>query len=272
MERVRLTLAGETDRSYDVLVGRGILNALHTEIKRLGSFSSYGLVTDELVKPLVAEPLRARLESHGINTVLLAFPAGERAKTMETTVYLCQQLVDHGFDRKSLLLAVGGGVVGDITGFAAAIFLRGIPYIQIPTTLLAQVDSSIGGKTGVDLRSGKNLLGAFHQPLLVVSDPDLLATLPRVAMLEGFAEVIKTALIGDPELFAVLESTDPGILEPDNMLLETVIVRASVVKCQVVSQDERESGLRRILNFGHTLGHAVEAASDYNISDAASTA
>jgi 3-dehydroquinate synthase len=128
------------------------------------------------------------------------------------------------------------------------------------------VDSSIGGKTGVDLRSGKNLLGAFHQPLLVVSDPSLLATLPRVAMLEGFAEVIKTALIGDPELFAVLESADPGILEPDNMLLETVIVRASVVKCQVVSQDEHESGLRRILNFGHTIGHAVEAASDYNIS------
>ncbi len=266
MKRIHLNFKKDKDLSYEVLIGRGILNLLHTEIKRLGSFSSYGLVTDELVKPLVAEPLQARLESHGINTVLLAFPAGERAKTMETTVYLCQQLVDHGFDRKSLLLAVGGGVVGDITGLAAAIFLRGIPYIQIPTTLLAQVDSSIGGKTGVDLRSGKNLLGAFHQPLLVVSDPDVLATLPRVAMLEGFAEVIKTALIGDPELFAVLESADPGILEPGNMLLETVIVRASAVKCQVVSQDEHESGLRRILNFGHTLGHAVEAASDYNIS------
>jgi len=266
MQRIRLELKGETDRSYDVLVGRGILGDLHTDIKRLGDFTGYALVTDERVKPLVAESLQAQLKSHGIDPVLLTFPAGEPAKTMETITDLCQRLVDHGFDRKSLLLAVGGGVVGDITGFAAAIFLRGIRYVQVPTTLLAQVDSSIGGKTGVDLPSGKNLLGAFHQPLLVVIDPNVLATLPVAARLEGFAEVIKAALIADPELFAILDREGPGALEVGNPLLETVIVKACEVKCRVVSRDEYEAGLRQILNFGHTLGHAVEVASRYDIS------
>ena len=266
MQRIRLEIKSQTDRSYDVLVGRGLLGNLHSEIKGLGSFSSFALITDELVKSLVAEPLQAQLKAHRINPLLLTVPAGEQAKSIETVVGLCQQLVDHGFDRHSLLLAVGGGVVGDITGFAAAIYLRGIRYIQVPTTLLAQVDSSIGGKTGVDLPSGKNLLGAFHQPLLVISDPDLLATLPPAVKLEGLAEVVKAALIGHPELFTILEREGLNIFEADNALLETVIVKACEVKCQVVSQDEHEAGLRRILNFGHTLGHAAEAASDYNIS------
>jgi len=179
MERLRIELKAETDRSYDVLVGRGILNDLHSELTRIGSFSSYGLVTDDFVRPLVAEQLQASLLSHNIHAELLSFPPGERAKNMEIVLQLCQQLLARGFDRKSLLIAVGGGVVGDIAGFVAAIYMRGIPYIQVPTTLLAQVDSAIGGKTGVDLPSGKNLLGAFHQPLLVMSDPDVLVTLPR---------------------------------------------------------------------------------------------
>lgn len=265
MQSLRLELRGATDRSYDVLIGRGILNELHSEIKQLGSFSSYCLVTDDFVRPLVAEPLQASLHSHGINTKLLAFPPGESAKNMDTVLDLCQQLVVQGFDRKSLLLAVGGGVVGDITGFAAAIYMRGIPYIQVPTTLLAQVDSAIGGKTGVDLPSGKNLLGAFHQPLLVVSDPEVLATLPVEARREGFAEVIKAALIAEPELFSILEREGTTLLDVGNELLETVITKACKVKCQVVSRDEHESGLRRILNFGHTLAHALEAAANYTI-------
>jgi 3-dehydroquinate synthase len=266
VKRIRLNLRKDSDHGYEVVVGQGILGSFHDEIRRMGDFSSVALVTDEVVRPLVADPLQAQLKSHDINTTLFTLPAGEAAKIMETVIDLCQQLVDHGFDRKSLLLAVGGGVVGDITGFAAAIYLRGIHYIQVPTTLLAQVDSSIGGKTGVDLPSGKNLLGAFHQPLLVVSDPNLLNTLPLVAKLDGLAEVIKAALIADLELFSILEREGPAIIETDNPQLETVIVRACEVKCQVVSQDEHEAGLRRILNFGHTLGHAVEAASDYNIS------
>ena len=265
MQRLRLELKGETDRSYDVLVGRGILNELHREIRRIGSFSSYGLVTDDSVRPLVAERLQANLRSHKINSELLSFPPGERAKNMEIVLQLCQQLVARGFDRKSLLIAVGGGVVGDIAGFAAAIFMRGIPYIQVPTTLLAQVDSAIGGKTGIDLPSGKNLLGAFHQPLMVVADPDVLGTLPVEIRREGFAEIIKAALIADSELFSLLENQGPNLLENASEVLETIIAKAAEVKCRVVSHDEHETGLRRILNFGHTLGHALEAASQYSL-------
>ncbi len=265
MQRLRLVLKAETDRSYDVLVGRGILNDLHREIKKIGSFSSYGLVTDDFVRPLVAERLQANLRLHNISSELLSFPPGESSKNMEIVLHLCQQLIARGFDRKSLLIGVGGGVVGDVAGFTAAIFMRGIPYIQVPTTLLAQVDSAIGGKTGVDLPSGKNLLGAFHQPLLVVSDPDVLLTLPVEARREGFAEIIKAALIADPELFSLLENEGTQLLESDNEVLETIIAKAAQVKCQVVSQDEQESGLRRILNFGHTLGHALEAASHYSL-------
>jgi 3-dehydroquinate synthase len=265
MKRLRLELKKDTDRSYDVLVGRGILAALHSEVQRLGSFSSYGLVTDEVVRPLVAEQLQNQLRSHSIDTTLIALPPGESAKTIETVLDLCQQLLAQGFDRSSLLLAVGGGVVGDITGFAAAIYMRGIPYIQIPTTLLAQVDSSLGGKTGVDLPSGKNLLGAFHQPRLVLSDLDVLTSLSSDARRDGFSEVIKAALIEDPELFSVLEREGADLLDTDNPHLETIIAKACEVKCRVVNRDEHESGLRRILNFGHTLGHALEAATNYDI-------
>ena len=265
MKRLRLELKKDTDRSYDVLVGRDILGGLHKEIQRLGSFSSYGLVTDEVVRPLVAEPLQNQLRSDGIDTTLIALPPGESAKTMETVLDLCQQLLGHGFDRSSLLVAIGGGVVGDITGFAAAIYMRGIPYIQVPTTLLAQVDSSLGGKTGVDLPAGKNLLGAFHQPRLVLCDLNVLSSLPTGARREGFAEVIKAALIQDPELFSILEREGADLLDTNNPLLETIIAKACEVKCQVVHRDEHESGLRRILNFGHTLGHALEAAANYNI-------
>jgi 3-dehydroquinate synthase len=265
MKRIRLEIKGVKDRSYDVLIGRGLLSNLHSEIQRLGSFSSYALVTDEVVRPLVGEPLQAQLRLHNVDPELFTLPPGETAKTIKTVLDLCQQLVDHGFDRKSLLVAVGGGVVGDITGFAAAIYLRGIPYLQVPTTLLAQIDSSIGGKTGVDLPSGKNLLGAFYQPLLVLSDPDVLTTLSSEARREGIAELIKAALIADPELFSILEREGVSILDTANPLLETIIAKGCEVKCRVVSQDEHEAGLRRILNFGHTLGHALEAASDYNI-------
>mgnify|MGYP000013505793 CR=1 FL=1 len=265
MKRLRLELKKDIDRSYDVLVGRGILASLHSEIQRLGRFSSFGLITDEVVRPLVAEPLQNQLRSNSIDTILIALPPGESAKTIETVLDLCQQLLAQGFDRRSLLLAVGGGVVGDITGFAAAIYMRGIPYIQVPTTLLAQVDSSLGGKTGVDLPSGKNLLGAFHQPRLVLSDLDVLASLSSEARRDGFAEVIKAALIEDPDLFSILEKEGADLLDTDNPLLEMIIAKACDVKCRVVNRDEHESGLRRVLNFGHTLGHALEAAANYNI-------
>ena len=265
MTTIRLNLSG-LDRSHDVVAERGILRRLNQEIRQLGDFSRIGLVTDDVVRRHVAEPLQTELRGRGIEAVLFSFPAGEKTKSVETVLDLCRRLLASGFDRQSVLVAVGGGVVGDITGFAAAIYLRGIRYIQVPTTLLAQVDSGIGGKTGVDLTSGKNLIGSFHQPLLVVIDPDVLATLPREAMREGFAEVIKVALVADPILLQLLEDHGSDLLDPLHRELEEVILRACQVKCRVVSQDEQEAGLRRILNFGHTVGHALEAASGYTLS------
>lgn len=265
MTTIRLNLS-RPDRSHDVVVERGILRRLHQEMRQLGDFSRIGLVTDDTVRRHVAEPLQAALEGRGMETVLFSFPAGEKTKSVETVLELCRRLLASGFDRGSVLLAVGGGVVGDITGFAAAIFLRGIRYVQVPTTLLAQVDSAIGGKTGVDLTAGKNLIGSFHQPLLVVIDPDVLGTLPREAMQEGFAEVIKVALVADPTLLELVEDHGADLLDPLHRDLEEVVLRACEAKCRVVTEDEQEAGLRRILNFGHTVGHALEAASGYTLS------
>ena len=265
MTTIRLNLSSR-DRSHDVVVERGILRRLHQEMRQLGDFSHIGLVTDDIVRGHVTEPLQAELAGRGMETVLFSFPAGEKTKSVETVLDLCRRLLASGFDRHSVLLAVGGGVVGDITGFAAAIFLRGIRHIQVPTTLLAQVDSAIGGKTGVDLTSGKNLIGSFHQPLFVVIDPDVLATLPRGAMQEGFAEVIKVALVADPTLLEIVEDHGAALLDPLHRQLEEVVLRACGAKCRVVSEDEQEAGLRRILNFGHTVGHALEAASGYTLS------
>jgi 3-dehydroquinate synthase len=266
MKRIRLEVSARANLAHDVVVGRGMLSRLHEEVSKLGDFSRLGLVTDDTVRPVVAEPLRAYLGTQGLEALLFSFPPGEKTKSVETVLDLCRRLLDNGFDRQSVLLAVGGGVVGDIAGFAAAMYLRGIGYIQVPTTLLAQVDSSIGGKTGVDLPSGKNLLGAFHQPLLVVIDPDVLVSLPREAMQEGLAEALKEGLVADPRLVDLLEQEGPGLLDGRNPELEEVILRACRAKCRVVSQDEREAGLRRILNFGHTVGHALEAASGYTVS------
>ena len=265
MTTIRLNLSSP-DRSHDVVVERGILRRLHQELRQVADFSRIGLVTDDVVRRCVAEALQTELRGRDMETVLFSFPAGEKTKSVETVLDLCRRLLTSGFDRRSVLLAVGGGVVGDITGFAAAIYLRGIRFIQVPTTLLAQVDSAIGGKTGVDLTSGKNLIGSFHQPLLVLIDPDVLATLPREAMQEGFAEVIKVALAADPILLKLVEDHGSDLLDPLHRKLEEVIVRACQAKCRVVSQDEQEAGLRRILNFGHTVGHALEAASGYTLS------
>jgi 3-dehydroquinate synthase len=265
MTTIRLNLSSP-DRSHDVMVDRGILRRLHQVIRQVADFSRIGLVTDDVVRRHVAEPLETELRGRGIETVLFSFPAGEKTKSVETVLELCRRLLAGGFDRRSVLLAVGGGVVGDLTGFAAAIYLRGIRFIQVPTTLVAQVDSAIGGKTGVDLTSGKNLIGSFHQPLLVVIDPDVLASLPREAMQEGFAEVIKIALVADPILLEFVEECGSDLLDPLHRKLEELIVRVCQAKCRVVSQDEQEAGLRRILNFGHTVGHALEAASGYTLS------
>ena len=213
------------------------------------------MVTTRDVWELHGAPVRA---DH-----VLFFPGGESRKRLSEVESLAEQMVAAGADRSSVVIAMGGGIVNDVAGFLAAIFMRGIPVIQVPTTLLAQVDAAVGGKTGVNLASGKNLLGSFHQPLAVLIDPDVLRTLPEREYRAGLYEVIKCGVIRDAGLFEALDRCAPAVLRQDPETLERIIAAAVRIKAEVVSADERESGLRRILNFGHTFGHALEAETKY---------
>ena len=194
---------------------------------------------------------------------VLFFPGGEPNKRLSQLETLAEQMIEAGGDRSSVVLAFGGGIVGDVAGFLAAVFMRGIPVIQVPTTLLAQVDAAVGGKTGVNLVSGKNLLGSFHQPLAVLIDPDVLSTLPAREYRAGLYEIIKCGVIRDPELFAVMDQCAPAVLAQEPATLERIIAAAVRIKAEVVTADEREGDLRRILNFGHTFGHSLEAETHY---------
>jgi 3-dehydroquinate synthase len=192
--------------------------------------------------------------------MLITIPAGEKSKTLKQAGAICEQMIAAGLDRQSFVVALGGGMIGDISGFVAAIYHRGIPHVQIPTTLLAMVDSSIGGKTGVDTRDGKNLIGAFYQPSLVIDDLDVLKTLPRRQFNQGFAEIIKHAIIADPKMFRVLQSWKAGAVPA----LQRLIKRNIQIKSKIVAKDERDrTGERALLNFGHTVGHAIERAGNY---------
>lgn len=203
------------------------------------------------------------LKAAGFEPALVSVPAGEKAKRLRVVETCYEQLASHRLERKSFVVALGGGVVGDLAGFVAATYLRGIAFVQVPTTLLAQVDSSVGGKVGVNLECGKNLVGAFYQPRLVLCDLDTLRTLPMREFRAGLAEVIKYGIIYDADLFAELEQKLPRLLSRDRDALERVVARCCEIKADVVAQDETESGLRAILNFGHTIGHALEAISGY---------
>ena len=255
----RIALSLERDR-YDVLVGDGILDRLPAMLAEAGCFRRrIAIVTDSNVGPLYAQILIDPLREAGCEIVEITVPAGEASKSMETVTEVSRQMLRSGLDRKSLLIALGGGVVGDLAGFAAAIFQRGIPFVQIPTTVVAQVDSSVGGKTGVNTPEGKNLLGAFHQPALVVADVDTLRSLPDREYNEGFAEIIKHAAIRDPGLLSIVES-----LGTRRERLIPLIARNVAIKAAIVEEDERETaGLRALLNFGHTIGHGIENAAGY---------
>ena len=258
--------------TYPISVGAGLLDSLAGRLLKLTPSKRPRLfvVTSPEIWSLWSDPL---LRSFASQTppmdppTPLFLPPGERNKRLSRVESLAEQLSAARADRDSLLLALGGGIVGDITGFLAAIYMRGIPYVQLPTTLLAQVDSSIGGKTGVNLRTGKNLVGSFHHPLAVFADTAVLRTLPPRELRAGLHESIKAGVIRDPRLFRFLESNAEAILDPTQARREaaiTQVVTASIrVKAAVVEADERESGLRMILNFGHTLGHAIEAATRY---------
>jgi 3-dehydroquinate synthase len=251
------------DRSYPIVVEPGLRRQVAERILQLSSFTSVLVVTHPGLANAYAQPIADGLSRHGVPTRLLTLPPGERLKNLKAVERLYDAMLDAGLDRKSLLVTVGGGVLGDVGGFAAASYLRGISFVQVPTTLLAQVDASVGGKTGVDLARGKNLVGAFHQPRAVFIDTDTLKTLPLRELRAGLAEVIKYGIITDRALFARLLAQMPRLLRRDPEALTHAIVRSCEIKAEVVCQDETEQGLRAVLNFGHTVGHALEAITGY---------
>lgn len=250
-------------RSYEIKIGTDLLAQSGRECARLGLGGRCAIISDRKVVPLYGKAAQRALEKEGFKSVLITVPAGETAKSLKTVQACYDQLAKHRVERKSFIVALGGGVVGDLAGFVAATYLRGIAFVQIPTTLLAQVDSSVGGKVGVNLKAGKNLVGAFHQPRLVLCDLDTLATLPLREYRAGLAEVIKYGIIYDAALFKRLERDMPKLLLRDPQTLAAIVARCCEIKADVVRQDETEDGLRAILNFGHTIGHALEAISHY---------
>ena len=250
-------------RSYVIKVGGGLLSRLGAECAALKFGQRCAVITDANVGRKFAKAALKSLAASGFEPVLITVPAGEKSKRLAVVEKCYDQLAAHRLERKSFIVALGGGVVGDLTGFVAATYLRGLPFVQVPTTLLAQVDSSVGGKTGVNLAAGKNLVGAFYQPRLVLCDLDTLATLPRREYVSGLAEVIKYGVIYDAVLFAQLERNLPRLLQRDPATLAAVVARCCEIKAAVVGRDETEGGLRAILNFGHTIGHAIENSSGY---------
>lgn len=253
-----------SSRTYDVIVERGLLRNTFRVLGDTLAGARPFAVTAGPIRKHWGRVLQKSYGSKDRYLEVLEMPDGERAKTLKQLEKLAEELVERGADRSSVILALGGGVVGDVAAFLASVFMRGIPVVQLPTTLLAQVDSAIGGKTGVNLASGKNLLGTFHQPLAVLVDPDVLTTLPEREYRSGLFEAMKYGVIRDPEIFDVMERQSKALLRRDGKVLEKLISDCIRVKADVVSGDEREQGERRILNFGHTIGHALEAETGYS--------
>lgn len=250
------------ERSYPIAIGTGLLGQAST-FGALPGAATAVIVSNTTVAPLYAQQLQAALAAQYQAVHLVTLPDGEEFKTWQTLNLIFDALLQHGCDRKTVLFALGGGVVGDMTGFAAASYMRGVPFVQVPTTLLAQVDSSVGGKTGINHPMGKNMVGAFYQPLQVVCDLDTLKTLPARELSAGLAEVIKYGPIADLQFLDWIEANLERLLARDVQALAHAVQRSCEIKAWVVGQDEREAGLRAILNFGHTFGHAIEAGLGY---------
>ena len=250
------------ERSYPIAIGAGLLGAPST-YAALPQAATALIVTNTTVAPLYADALRAALAGKYAQVHVVVLPDGEEHKNWQTLNLIFDALLQHGCDRKTVLFALGGGVVGDMTGFAAASYMRGVPFVQVPTTLLAQVDSSVGGKTAINHPLGKNMVGAFYQPLLVVCDLATLDTLPARELSAGLAEIIKYGPIADMDFMGWLEANIGALLARERTALAHAVRRSCEIKAAVVGQDEREAGLRAILNFGHTFGHAIEAGMGY---------
>jgi len=258
--KVRVNLG---DRSYDILIGPGLIAAAGGEIASRLKGRRMAVISDENVAPRYLEPLMASLKESGIEAVSLVLPAGEKTKSFEHLIPVCEAILGARIERNDAVVALGGGVIGDLTGFAAGIVRRGSRFIQIPTSLLAQVDSSVGGKTGINSPHGKNLIGVFHQPDLVLADTEVLDTLSPREFRAGYAEVAKYGLIDKPEFFDWLERNWQAVFAGGAARIEAIAVSCQA-KADVVAADERENGLRALLNLGHTFGHALEAATEYD--------
>src|SRR5437588_3845387 len=263
MQLVKVVNVSLGERSYVIAVGENLLRDVGRTCSKLNLGPRCAIITDSKVANRYARALDESLRLGGFEPKLITFPSGEKSKNLKVVQSVYDQLAKHRLDRKSLIVALGGGVVGDLAGFVAATYLRGISFVQVPTTLLAQVDSSVGGKVGINLKAGKNLVGSFYQPRLVLCDLDTLASLPMREYRAGLAEVIKYGIIYDAALFSNLEHALPRLLRREPRMLAAVVARCCEIKAEVVRQDEREAGLRAILNFGHTIGHALEAISSY---------
>jgi 3-dehydroquinate synthase len=256
---IQIIPVGLGARAYDVVVGTGLIDRAGERIAPLLKNQRVAIVTDTIVGEHHGERLANALEHAGVAVDVILVPPGEETKSFAGLADLSDRLLALGLERGDMVIAFGGGVVGDLTGFAASIYKRGIDFIQIPTTLLAQVDSSVGGKTAIDTPRGKNLIGAFHQPRLVLADLDILATLPARELACGYAEIIKYGLLGDFAFFEWLEANVHAVLERDTAALVKAVGRSVEMKAEIVAEDEKEAGRRALLNLGHTFGHAVEA-------------
>jgi 3-dehydroquinate synthase len=261
MQTVRVALG---ERSYDIEIGAGIIDSIGAKLSSLGFSGRAGIVTNETVAPFYAGRVGKSLRDAGIEPIELIMPDGEEYKNLHTVSGIYDDLLKLRFDRKTPLVALGGGVIGDMTGFAADTYMRGIPFVQVPTTLLSQVDSSVGGKTGVNHPLGKNMVGAFYQPVHVCADIETLYTLPEEEFLSGMAEVVKYGVIYDGDFFSYLENNLDAVLAKSMDTMVAIVTKSCKIKAEVVGLDERETNLRAILNFGHTVGHAIEAITNYS--------
>ncbi len=262
MRKIKVRLGSN---SYNIHIGSGLLTQTGRQLKENGVADKIIIITNPIVEGLYGDTLEQSLTREGFKVTALQVPDGEEQKSLEVAGRLYNDLTDLYCERTTPILALGGGVIGDLTGFVAATYLRGVPLIQIPTTLLAQVDSSIGGKVAVNHGRLKNKIGAFYQPRLIISDIATLRTLTTKELSEGLAEVIKYAVIGDKEFFAYLEENLDRIKSLDERLLEDIVYKSAKIKAEVVEKDEKDSGLRNILNYGHTVGHAIESASGFKV-------
>lgn len=267
MPKILLKLSRKENLSYEINVKEGLLSELPRILKIEKTGNKYAIISDSTVTKLYGEQLLKKLNNprEKQKAVLITFSAGEKSKNFRVIEMILDELTKQEFNRNDAIIALGGGVTGDLAGFAASIYMRGIPYIQVPTTLLAMCDSSVGGKTGINLSAGKNLAGTFYQPSAVLIDTTVLDTLPETELLNGLAEAIKHGIIRDKQLFEYIRDNTKKILGRDAEALSKIIVRSCEIKIEIVTADEKEKGLRKILNYGHTIGHALEKISNHRI-------